>query len=128
MAVSTPQHITNPQGSEGPRYSRLVPLIIGSALFIQVLDATVVSTALPSMAKAFGRDPLALNAAVTTYLLATPACLPLGGWIADRFGAKRVFQLAIVAFALSSLLCGLAQTFPELIGARIAQGAAGSLM
>ena len=123
MAVSTSQNITNPQGS-----GRLVPLIIGSALFIQVLDATVISTALPSMAKALGRDPLALNAAVTTYLLATAACLPLGGWVADRFGAKRVFQFAIFTFALSSLLCGLCQTFPELIGARVLQGASGALM
>ncbi len=117
-----------PKSSEAPPRSRLVPLIIGSALFIQVLDATVITTALPSMAKALGRDPLALNAAVTTYLLATAACLPLGGWIADRFGAKRVFLLAIVAFALSSLLCGLSQTFPQLIAARILQGAAGALM
>ena len=113
---------------DAPRRSRLIPLIIGSALFIQVLDATVISTALPSMAKALGRDPLALNAAVTTYLLATAACLPLGGWIADRFGAKRVFQGAILLFALSSLLCGLSQTFEQLIGARILQGAAGALM
>ncbi|HEY3815100.1 MAG TPA: MFS transporter [Caulobacteraceae bacterium] len=117
-----------PPSADGSSPGPLVPLIIGSALFIQVLDATVISTALPSMAKALGRDPLALNAAVTTYLLATAACLPLGGWIADRFGAKRVFQWAVVAFALSSLLCGLSQTFPQLIGARILQGAAGSLM
>ncbi|HWE45083.1 MAG TPA: MFS transporter [Caulobacteraceae bacterium] len=108
--------------------NRLVPLVIGSALFIQVLDATVISTALPSMAKALGRDPLALNAAVTLYLLATAACLPLGGWMADWFGAKRVFLCAIAAFALSSLLCGLSQTFEQLIGARILQGAAGALM
>ena len=118
----------NDAGAPAATRSRLVPLIIGSALFIQVLDATVISTALPSMAKALGQDPLALNAAVTTYLLATAAMLPAGGWIADRLGAKRVFQFAIIAFALSSLLCGLSQTFAELIGARILQGAAGALM
>ncbi len=97
-------------------------------MFIQVLDATVISTALPSMAHALGRDPVALNVAVTAYLLATAAFLPIGGWVADRFGAKRVLQGAIIAFALSSLLCGLSQNLPQLVAGRVLQGVAGSLL
>ncbi len=107
---------------------RFIPLVIGSALFVQVLDATVITTALPSMARALGRDPVSLNAAITAYLVGVAAFLPLAGWVADRFGAKRVFQAAIVGFALSSLACGLSQTLPELILSRLAQGVAGSFM
>lgn len=118
----------SPQAPRKRARDRIVPLIIGAALFVQVLDATVISTALPSMARSLGRDPVALNAAITTYLLALASFLPLAGWVADRFGAKRVFEAAIVAFALSSLACGLSRTLPELLGARFAQGVAGSLM
>ncbi len=120
----------SPGASPPQRAARnpIVPLIIGAALFVQVLDATVISTALPAMARSLGRDPVALGAAITTYLLALASFLPIAGWVADRFGAKRVFELAIVAFALSSLACGLSQTLPELLAARFAQGVAGSLM
>jgi EmrB/QacA subfamily drug resistance transporter len=106
----------------------LIPLIIGCALFMQTLDATVITNALPTMARALREDPVTLNLAITAYLLASAVFLPISGWAADRFGAKSVFSLAIVLFALSSLGCGLSQNLPELVAARMFQGMAGAMM
>jgi EmrB/QacA subfamily drug resistance transporter len=106
----------------------LPPLIIGCALFMQTLDSTIITNALPTMARALHEDPLTLNLAITVYLLASAVFLPISGWVADRFGAKLIFRLAIAAFAASSLLCGLAHTLPELIGARFVQGMAGAML
>jgi EmrB/QacA subfamily drug resistance transporter len=111
-----------------PLTSRLLPIIIGSALFMQTLDGNVISNALPTMAVSLHRDPLTLNLAITAYLLAAAVFLPISGWLADQFGAKTVFRIAIVGFALSSLACGLSQTFWELIAARMLQGVAGAMM
>jgi EmrB/QacA subfamily drug resistance transporter len=106
----------------------LVPLIIGCALFMQTLDATVISNALPTMARSLHEDPLTLNLAITSYLLASAVFLPISGWAADRFGAKHVFRVAIVLFALSSLGCGLSHSLPQLVAARMIQGMAGAMM
>jgi EmrB/QacA subfamily drug resistance transporter len=107
---------------------RLVPMIIGSALFMQTLDATIISNALPTMARSLHEDPLTLNLAITSYLLASAVFLPISGWAADRFGAKLVFRVAILLFAFSSLLCGISQNLSELVGARMLQGMAGAMM
>ena len=106
----------------------LIPMIIGCALFMQTLDSTVISNALPTMARALHEDAVTLNLAITAYLLAAAVFLPISGWVADRFGAKRVFSIAIALFALSSLFCGLAQSLPELVLARMVQGMAGAMM
>ena len=121
---------TSFSASSGPTASLglLPPLIIGCALFMQTLDATVITNALPTMARSLRQDPLTLNLAITVYLLASAVFLPISGWIADRFGAKLVFRIAIAGFAASSLLCGLSQSLPELIGARFVQGMAGAMM
>lgn len=108
--------------------SRLVPIIIGSALFMQTLDATVIANALPQMALALGESPLRLNLAISAYLLSVAVFLPISSWAADRFGARSVFVTSIVLFALSSLLCGIAQNLPQLIIARMLQGCAGAMM
>jgi EmrB/QacA subfamily drug resistance transporter len=106
----------------------LIPMIIGCALFMQTLDATVISNALPTMARSLHESPLTLNLAITSYLLASAVFLPISGWAADRFGAKHVFRIAIVLFALSSLGCGLSQNLGELVAARMIQGLAGAMM
>ncbi|MEO8114901.1 MAG: MFS transporter, partial [Phenylobacterium sp.] len=106
----------------------VVPAIIGSALMMQTLNATVISNALPTMAHALHVDPVSLNLAITMYLLATAVFLPVSGWVADKFGARRVFMAAIVLYALASALCGFAQDLTQLIGARILQGVAGAMM
>jgi EmrB/QacA subfamily drug resistance transporter len=106
----------------------LVPAIIGSALLMQTLNATVITNALPAMAHAFHVEPLRLNIAITVYLLASAIFLPLSGWLADRFGARRVFMTSIVLYAMGSVACGLSQGIWQLILARFCQGAAGATL
>ena len=95
---------------------------------MQNLDGTVVATALPAMAEAFGADPLHMNVALTSYLLALAVFIPVSGWMADRFGARSVFRAAIGVFTLGSVLCGLADSLPQLVGARVVQGIGGAMM
>jgi EmrB/QacA subfamily drug resistance transporter len=110
------------------RTGPLVPMIIGAALLMQMLDSNVINNALPTMARSLHEDPLTLNVAITSYLLAMAVFLPISGWAADRFGAKPVFTWAIGLFTAASMGCGLAQNLPELIAARLVQGFAGALM
>jgi EmrB/QacA subfamily drug resistance transporter len=98
------------------------------AMFIELFDSTVILTALPAIAASFGVSPLAVGVGVTGYLLAVAAVLPACGWIADRFGTRRVFMAALALFALASLACGLSQSLPMFTAARVVQGAAGALM
>ncbi len=106
----------------------IVPGVIGSALMMQTLNATVLSNALPAMAVDLNEDPLRLNLAITMYLLAAAVFLPISGWAADRFGAKKIFVAAMVLYALASAACGLANSLAELVVARLFQGMAGAMM
>lgn len=106
----------------------LVPAIIGSALLMQTLNATVITNALPAMALSFDVAPLRLNTAITVYMLASAIFLPLSGWMADRFGARRVFMTSIVLYAAGSVACGFTSELWQLILARFAQGAAGATL
>lgn len=108
--------------------SRIVPLIVACALFMENLDSTVIATALPTMARSLGEDPLRLSMAITAYLLSLAVFIPLSGWMADRFGARRVFRTAILIFTLGSVCCGLSQNLAELVAARILQGMGGAMM
>lgn len=107
---------------------RMIPFIVGCALFMQMLDATVVATALPVMAEALQTTPVKMNVTITSYLLALAVFVPISGWAADRFGARRVFLAAIILFALSSVGCAFSQSLPQLVVARIFQGMAGAMM
>ena len=95
---------------------------------MQNLDGTVVATALPAMAQAFGSDPLHMNVALTSYLLSLAVFIPVSGWMADRHGAKMVFASAIAVFTVGSVLCGLSNGLATLVAARIVQGAGGAMM
>ncbi|WP_298051392.1 DHA2 family efflux MFS transporter permease subunit [uncultured Paenalcaligenes sp.] len=110
------------------RSIRMIPYIVGCALFMQMLDSTVVATALPMIADSLGTDVIRTNTIITSYLLAVAVFVPISGWAADRFGARKVFITAIVLFTLSSLACTAAQTLNQLIAARIIQGTAGAMM
>jgi EmrB/QacA subfamily drug resistance transporter len=110
------------------RSARRVALIVASAFFIQQIDGAIINTSLPQMAESFSVQPVDINIGITAYLLSMAACIPLGGWVADRFGAKHVFATAIVIFALASIACGLAQTLPQFTAARIVQGIGAALM
>jgi hypothetical protein len=107
---------------------RVIALIVASALLMQNLDSAVVATALPSMAREMGEDPARLGAAITSYLVALTVFIPFSSWIADRFGAKRVFMLAIIVFVTASALSGQARGLEDLIAFRILQGAGGAMM
>ncbi|HYD99767.1 MAG TPA: DHA2 family efflux MFS transporter permease subunit [Alphaproteobacteria bacterium] len=106
----------------------LIPLIVACALFMENLDSTIIATALPSIARSMGEDPLHLSLAITAYLLSLAVFIPLSGWMADRYGARRVFMSAIVVFTLGSALCGQATGMAELVAARILQGLGGAMM
>jgi len=114
--------------AEDKPFSSLVPAIIGAANLMQTLSATVIANALPAMAITLHQSPISLNTTITVYLLALAIFLPVSGWAADRFGAKRVFLIAIGLYAASCAACGFATNLPELLLARFAEGAAGALM
>jgi len=106
----------------------LVPLVVACAMFMQNLDSTVIATALPTIARTLDESPLTLNVAITCYLLSLAVFIPISGWTADRFGARRVFSAAIVVFTLGSIGCGMANSLAALVAARILQGMGGALM
>ncbi|MGH6874685.1 MAG: DHA2 family efflux MFS transporter permease subunit, partial [Aestuariivirgaceae bacterium] len=110
------------------RASRLIPYVVACALFMENLDSTVIATALPVIADAFGESPLRLSLAITSYLLSLAVFIPLSGWMADRFGTRRVFASAIGLFTLGSLLCGMCRDVRLLIACRILQGCGGAMM
>lgn len=107
---------------------RLIPLIVASALFMENLDSTVITTALPAIARSLREDPLHLSLAISAYLLSLSVFIPVSGWMADRYGARRVFRNAIVVFVLGSAACAAAQNIGELVLARAAQGIGGAMM
>ncbi|MBV9782320.1 MAG: DHA2 family efflux MFS transporter permease subunit [Acidisphaera sp.] len=108
--------------------TRLTALIVACALFMQNLDSTVIATALPTMAHAFGADPVHMNVALTSYLLSLAVFIPASGWMADRFGSRTVFRAAILVFTVGSVLCGRANGLTFLVLARIVQGMGGAMM
>lgn len=108
--------------------SKLAPLAVATATLMEFVDSTALSTALPSLARAFGSDPVHLKLALTSYLLALAVFAPASGWAADRFGARRIFVSAMGVFLVGSALCGISQTLGQLVAARIVQGAGGAMM
>lgn len=105
-----------------------IPLIVATALFMANLDATVLATALPAIAKDLGLNPIHLKLALTSYLLALAVFIPASGWVADKFGARQVFRAAMAVFALGSIACGLSQGLGSLVAARVLQGIGGAMM
>ena len=110
------------------RSAVLTALIIATALFMENMDGTVISTSLPAIASDFHQDPIVLKLALTSYLLTLAVFIPASGWVADRFGARTVFCGAIIVFTLGSILCGASTSLATLIGARVFQGLGGAMM
>ncbi|MBV1705272.1 MAG: MFS transporter, partial [Hyphomicrobiales bacterium] len=107
---------------------RLTPLIVASGLFMENLDGTVLSTALPAIAADLHRDPITLKLALTAYLVSLAVFIPASGWVADRFGARNVFCAAIGVFTLASIACGFSADLPTLVLGRLVQGMGGAMM
>src|SRR5471030_3278556 len=106
---------------------RMISLIVALAFFMEAVDSTVINTAIPAMSRSLQVDPVDLKVALISYLLSLAIFIPISGWLADKFGAKRVFIAAITIFTLSSLACGFADNLTELIMARFIQGFGGAL-
>lgn len=105
-----------------------LPAIAAAAFFMQALDATILNTALPAVARSLDRSPLAMQLAVVGYTLTVAMLIPVSGWLADRFGTRRVFISAVNFFILGSLLCALSTSLPMLVASRVLQGIGGAMM
>ena len=109
-------------------FKRYLPWLVATALFMEQLDATIVNTAIPSIAASLGVTPLSLKSVVTSYILGLAVGIPVSGWMADRFGTRRVFFTAIAVFTLASVLCGLSLDAGMMTAARLLQGLGGAMM
>lgn len=107
---------------------RRLSLIVACALFIENMDSTAIATSLPAIAADLGTEPIALKLALTAYLLALAVFIPVSGWVADRFGAKRTFMAAIAVFLLGSIGCAASASLEQMVAARFLQGMGGALM
>ncbi|MEM6161471.1 multidrug transporter subunit MdtD [Erwinia sp. P6884] len=105
-----------------------LPWIAAMAFFMQALDATILNTALPAIAQSLNRSPLAMQSAVISYTLTVALLIPVSGWLADRFGTRKVFIVAVSLFTLGSLACALSGTLTMLVVFRIVQGVGGAMM
>ena len=108
--------------------SSLVALIVASAFFMQGMDSSIVSSALPQIAASFGEDPVRLSGAITSYIISLAIFIPISGWLADRFGARTIFQAAIIAFLSGSIICASSSTVIQLDIARMVQGIGGAML
>src|SRR5690606_18144316 len=142
-----------PPSPDAARAARMIPFVVGCALFMQMLDSTVVAAALPAMAQSLQTPAVRLNVAITSYLLAVAVfvpvsgwaavrltvalpsvqlpeavAVPISGWAADLYGARRVCTAAIALFTLSSIACAMSHSLAQLVAARVVQGMAGAMM
>ncbi len=110
------------------RLNRTIPLILAVALFMENMDSTVIATSLPAIANDIGTSPVALKLALTSYLVSLAIFIPISGWMADRYGAKRVFRAAIGVFILGSIACAMSGSLIDFVLARFGQGLGGAMM
>ncbi|RFC62130.1 MFS transporter [Fulvimarina endophytica] len=108
--------------------TRIVPIVLAVALFMETMDATVIATSLPVIAADLGTSPIALKLALTSYYVSLAVFIPVSGRLADRFGAKNVFRLAIAVFMLGSLACALSSSLEAFVASRFLQGVGGAMM
>jgi len=108
--------------------TRIVALVVAAGLFMENMDQTVIATSLPPMARDLGTDPVTLKLAFTSYLLSLAVFIPISGWTADRFGARTIFQSAMVVFTLGSIGCGFSGSLWSLVLFRMVQGIGGAMM
>ena len=107
---------------------RLLVLLVSIGFFMQALDTTIVNTAIPAMAVQLHENPLQMHSVIVAYVLSVAACIPLSGWLADRFGIRNIYLSSMVIFSLASLGCGLSQNLEQLLFFRVIQGIGGALL
>ncbi|MEN3792535.1 MFS transporter [Fulvimarina sp. MAC3] len=108
--------------------TRIVPIVLAVALFMETMDATVIATSLPVIAADLNTSPIALKLALTSYYVSLAVFIPISGRLADRFGAKNIFRLAIAVFMVGSLCCALSSSLEAFIASRFLQGMGGAMM
>ena len=116
------------EAPKSPWAARMAIIAVASALFMQSIDTTALSTALPTLARAFDTNPIHLKLCLTAYIMALAVFVPASAWMADRLGAHRVFMGAMMVFLLGSILCAQSHSLPQLVASRILQGAGGAMM
>jgi EmrB/QacA subfamily drug resistance transporter len=117
----------HPSDSSG-EVSRGLALLVAGAMFMEILDGTVIAPAAPHIGASFGVPAVSVNVAITAYVLAVGVLIPISGWLADRYGARRVFTAAIAVFTLASAACAAAPSLPWLVAARVVMGMGGAMM
>src|SRR6202161_3534129 len=128
--MNTPGTVIAPTSSSGPTDAakRLLPWLVAVAFFREWLDPTILNTAVPAISAALGVSPLSMKAVLASYTLSLAVFIPISGWMADRFGTRRVFASAIAVFTLGSFLCGISSNIHLLVAFRILQGCGGAMM
>ncbi len=109
-------------------YQQIIAMIYVAAMFMTIMDVTIVYVALPAIARSFNVSPAATDGVVVGYLVSLAIWIPASGWVGDRFGTKRTFLIAISLFTFASALCGLSQSVLELVLFRVLQGAGGGML
>ena len=116
------------ENKETLNISPKLPWLAAMAMFMQSLDATILNTALPTIAKDLNHSPLSMQAVVVSYALTLALLIPVSGWLSDKYGTKRIFSIAVFLFTLGSLACALSTSYSLLVYSRILQAIGGSMM
>jgi len=128
MSLVNSNAVSGPPSAPGELVKRLLPWLVAVAFFMESLDTTILNTAVPAIAKALAVAPLSMKAVLSSYTLSLAVFIPISGWMADRFGTRRVFSSAIGLFTLGSFLCGISSNIHVLVACRILQGGGGAMM
>jgi EmrB/QacA subfamily drug resistance transporter len=117
-----------PATPSGSSFPRGMALLVAGAFFMEILDATIIAPAIPLIADTFGVEAVDVNVAISAYLVTVAVLIPASGWMADRFGVRRVFITAIAVFTIASIGCAASVSLPMLVGTRVLQGIGGAMM
>jgi EmrB/QacA subfamily drug resistance transporter len=115
-------------GAPSASSKRLLPWLVAVAFFMESLDTTILNTAVPAISEALKVAPLSMKSVLASYTLSLAVFIPISGWMADRFGTRRVFASAIGLFTLGSFLCGISSDIHLLVACRVLQGCGGAMM
>src|SRR5438132_2600580 len=128
MISANSSAVSGPRAAPVDSVKRLLPWLVAVAFFMESLDTTVLNTAVPAIAKALDVAPLSMKAVLSSYTLSLAVFILISGWMADRFGTRRVFASAIGLFTLGSFLCGISSDIHVLVACRVLQGCGGAMM
>src|SRR6204780_2699528 len=128
MNPTGPSNVMAVSSAPSAASKRLLPWLVAVAFFMESLDTTILNTAVPTISAALHVGPLSMKAVLASYTLSLAVFIPISGWVADRFGTRRVFTAAIGLFTLGSFLCGISSDIHLLVACRILQGCGGAMM